>query len=311
MPVSNVTVNEPGRYGGPKLRDGLIVAFFKQAPFDEWASDVLQVFELFEQTIPAGSLAHILVGANASRDWPYSARTRARALGQFDPSKAAQRRISSVEGWGPQPVNADYHFDMWGGVDAQAIDGNGATNYVHFRFPTAFCGENGDLLASFARNVAELLPFDSGYASPALHWSTEGELLSTRTVVPGIALRHPGFDVHDHSSVRYELGRRCIGPRWLTFLGHELLETLGGVGALETALGENAVVEAFDRGVQIRISTPPNPGDVNTGDNLPELHALAKLLEPVTHFAEGSKLFPSEGDAFERWQQRFLDEWRS
>ncbi len=311
MPVSKVTVDEAGRYGGPKLRDGLVVAFFRQVPFDEWATDVLQAFELFEQTIPEDALAHILVGAKASRDWPYSMRTRAQALKQFDPSKAAQRRISSVEVWGPQPVNADYHFDMWGGSNAQRVEGNGATNYVHFRFPTAFGGEDGGALVDFARGVAERLPFDSGYASPALHWSTEGELIDTRRAVPGIALRHPGFDVHDHPSVRYELGRSCIGPRWLSFLGHELLETLGGTEALESALGGVAAVEAFGHGAQIRVATPPNPGDVNIGDTLPELRALAEVLQPVTHFAEGSKLFPSEGDAFERWQQRFLDEWRS
>ncbi|PRP90197.1 hypothetical protein ENSA5_67190 [Enhygromyxa salina] len=35
-----------GKYGGPRLRYGLWVAFFKQAPFGKWAAEVAAAFEL-------------------------------------------------------------------------------------------------------------------------------------------------------------------------------------------------------------------------------------------------------------------------
>lgn len=302
----------PGRYGGPMLRDGLVVAFFHQAPFDEWATAVLGAFEHWLAAVPKPALTFALPSSRESEAEPLGAGVLARCRAQLDPHKATQRKISAFELFGPQEVNPDYLFDVWGGLDAVRDPENPRTNYVHMRFPTAWGGEDGERLASFARELAERLDFDSGYASLALHWSTDAELIDARTRVPGLAIRHPGYDVHDHPELRYVLGRRSVGARWLTFLGPELAAELGGADALTMALAPDVLVESLpdDRGLSLRVPGPPRPGDVNRGDTLPALHRMAEALEPVTYFGFESRLFPAQGDAYDRWQRRFLGEWR-
>lgn len=311
--MTDESIAIPGRYGGPKLRDGLVVAFFHQRPFDEWAAAVGRAFEHWLTVVPPRTLAWALPSARANEAVPLRPDVLARCRAQLDPHKASQRRISAFELFGPQKTNPDWLFDVWGGLDAQRTELEPRTNYVHMRMPTAWAGEDGEQLASFARAFAELIELDSGYASLALHWSTDAELIDTSPHVPGIAIRHPGYDVHDHPELRYQLGRRCVGPRWLTFLGPELVAELGGEDRLALALAPEVVVEALpgDRGLALRVPGPPRRGDVNRGDTLPALHRMAEVLEPVTYFGIESRLFPAQTDAFDRWQRRFLDQWRS
>jgi hypothetical protein len=288
------------------LRDGLIVAFFRQAPFAEWAAEVASVFELWLQTAPPEAIAFAAVGARASDVKPVRATTLARCRGQLDAKKAAQREISSFEIGGAGEVNPDWLFDVWGGTDAVREDDNDRTNFVQMRLPTAWLDEGGDNLQQFALACAERLTFDSGYASLALHWSTEAELVRAGSKIPGIGLRHPGLDLHDHKDLRFSLGRRCVGARWLTLLGPELAEELGGEEELRDDLPPSVEVSAIAHGVALRAEGPPAAGDVNLGDSLPAMRAMAETLEPVTHFVSSSRLLV-DPDALERWQRRWLD----
>lgn len=295
-----------GRYGGPMLRDGLVVAFFKQVPFPEWAAEVAAVFDLWQKAVPPEAIAFAAVGARAADPKPVNARTLGRCRSELDPKKAEKRDISAFELGGPGPVNPDYLFDFWGGLDAVREPDNPRTNYVHMRFPTSWLDESGDKLRDFALACAAALTFDSGYASLALHWSTDAEIVRAGPHIPGIVMRHPGLDLHHHAELRYELGRRCVGARWLTLLGPELAAELGEEAQLRADLPQDVEVAVLPHGVSLRAAGPPRPGDVNRNDPLPELRAMAAVLEPVTHFEEKSKLLV-DPDALERWQRRFLD----
>lgn len=295
-----------GRYGGPMLRDGVAVVFFRQAPFVEWAPEVAALFDLFLQTAPAASLTHALVGARASKITRVDATTVARCKLQLDAGKAAQRKLNSFEIGGPEQVNRSWQFDVWGGDDAQPAADCERTNYVAMRIPTEFVDETGDNLASFVARCAELLTFDSGYASLALHWSTDGELVQAAKAIPGLALRHPGLDLAHLPEIRFGLGQRMVGARWLTLLGPALVSELGGEEELRAVLEEHVAVDALAGGVALRAPGRPRAGDVNRGDDLPKLRAMASVLESVTYEAPSSKLLVNP-DALQRWQRRFFE----
>jgi hypothetical protein len=295
-----------GRYGGPMLRDTLVVAFFRQIPFVQWAAEVRDVFALWQQTAPSDALKWAAVGSRATDVKPVGATTMSRCLGQLDPKKAAKREISSFELGGPGEVNPDWRFEFWGGLDAERNDDNPRTNYVYMRLPTTWLDETGDNLAEFTRACADKLSFDSGYASLGLGWSTDAELVRGAAQIAGLAMRHPGLDLHDPTAQRFELGRRCVGARWMTLLGPELAAELGDADGLREQLPEPVQVEAIDHGVVLRAAGPPRLGDVNLGEPLPELRAMAAVLEPVTHMAESSRLLVNP-DTLERWQRRLLD----
>lgn len=292
-----------GRYGGPMLRDGLIVTFFKQAPFPQWAPEVTAAFDYWLSAAPADAITHALVGARATRVAAVQANTVARCRSQLDAGKAAQREISSIELGGPQKVNPSWLCDVWGGLDA--TPGSTRTNYVQMRLPRHWLDATGDNLETFTLNCAQLLTFDSAYASLALHWSTDAELTRAASKIPGIALRHPGLDLHHHKDLRFTLGRRVVGARWLTLLGPDLAHELGGEAELRARISDDVNVQAIPRGVALRAKGPPRAGDVNLGDPLPELQSMAVALESVTHFEETSKLLVNP-ETLERWQRRFL-----
>ena len=93
-----------GEYGGPRLRDGLIVAFFRRAPFEQWALQVRAVFELWLATVPKTAVAWATVGSSQEESEPVSAGTVGQALAQLDPGKAAKRKISTFCIEGPQEI---------------------------------------------------------------------------------------------------------------------------------------------------------------------------------------------------------------
>jgi hypothetical protein len=296
-----------GEYGGPRLRDGLVVVFFKQTPFEGWAAEVQRVFEHWRQTVPKDAAAYAAVGGAATDPKPVTARTLSAISGQLDPAKGKKREISTFEIMGPQDLNADHVFSMVGNSEAGSSERPNETNFFGASFPTEWAGPDGEALAKFAMEVEAIATYDSGYASCALLWSTDAEIRKIRRDVASLAFRHPGFDVPDPSETRYELARRCIGANWLTFLGPDLVEELGGhdeIGSGSTDSG--LLVGQGAHGTWLRAPGPPQPGDVNRDDDLPELRAMAALLEPVCWFGEESRMF-SEPEDFERWQRRFLD----
>ena len=75
-----------------------------------------------------------------------------RVFGMVNSAPGFNRQPSVINGFselilelfGPQEVNPDYLFDVWGGLDAVRAPENPRTNYVHMRFPTAWGGEDGE-----------------------------------------------------------------------------------------------------------------------------------------------------------------------
>ena len=294
-------VELPGKYGGPRLRDGLVVVLFKRGSPVRWAPQVLTAFDLWLGAVPDGAKIFALIGASSTKTKPANARTIDRCLAMLKPEKVRARDITSFNVQGPQKTNPDFFFETRGDTKP----GKTQVSYLTMRFPTEWAEDGGDLLADFVLELSECVSFDSGYAGAALHWSVDAEMLDIRKDIPALAFRHPGFDLQDFWAACYTLGDEIWGAQWITLLGPKVLQRVGGKQAVVNAVPEFSVQET-PNGIMVRSPLPPRGGDTNLGDCVEELLPLAGLLEPVTISTDEIRFFSDRSDA-ERWHRRFID----
>ena len=176
--------------------------------------------------------------------------------------------------------------------------------------PDALTAFGARSLADTLRELAGLLPFDSGYAGPGLMWCYEGTLTEAGEVIAPFALRHPGYDVSNNDATASHLGTRSRGARWITLLGPGLVAELSGTDALRASLGEAIRIEPAGAGIAITAGPEPEIGDVNRKQDTPLLRQVAKALEPVTFFGDRflDVLLADDEDKRGRWERRLLDE---
>lgn len=296
-----MSIELEGKYGGPRLRDGLVVVLFKRGPFHTWSSEVAAAFEKWLAATPEEGKRFALVGVSSSVDKPVNPRTVGRCRGMLEPERARARELTSFNVQGPQKVNADFHFEAYGSSKPKKQ----RVNYLTMRFPSEWAEDGGEALADFVLELADLVSFDSGYAGAALHWSVDAEVSEIRKDVPGLAFRHPGFDLQEFYAAKFHLGDDVWGAQWMTLLGPKVLQRVGGKHAVIAAVPEFSVQEVSN-GVVVRSPLPPRGGDTNRGDGVEELRPLAEFLEPVTISTDESQFFRDRGDA-ERWFRRFVD----
>jgi hypothetical protein len=180
---------------------------------------------------------------------------------------------------------------------------------IELRFPSREA--NADVvegLVAFLRQVAERLPYDSGYASLALTMGADSQQSAFAQTVRKWAFRHPGFDVASNDATRHALGTKLRGPYWLTFVGPTAVAALGGAASLGKKLPKDVAVQKVGDGLMLRASQLPEVGDVNRLDNLPTLRAMAKVLKPVTLLDDNFlDLNFVDEESRARWERRHLD----
>lgn len=212
---------------------------------------------------------------------------------------------------GEDEYNPQYQFDVSGNktiIDDDSIKLK--TNLIEMRFPADFMQSYGtDSFVGLALKMADLLPYDSGYASLSLNWAVDSTLPMAAPKIVPLALRHPGYDVHMNNDTRYALGHRSRGARWLTFLGNRLVAQLGGRESLKDQLDPAIQIMEAGQGIAIRAGAAPLPGDINRKDTLPLLCSVARAIKPVTYFNDDIMLdhmFGGDETRLERWERRFL-----
>lgn len=95
-------------------------------------------------------------------------------------------------------------------------------------------------------------------------------------------VKHPGLSTGDYLSwgLGVEQGLANIG--WLTFVGDDLIETLGGRGAVTSAAGSAGVqIRAYSKGLALQAGPMPELGDVNRRQTLPIYKEVGRILQPV------------------------------
>jgi hypothetical protein len=292
------------------LREAVVVAFFLRPPISALADALLGAFDRFIGMVPADALKWASIGASSEEWKPFESTTVKRCKAQLSGTAPAKRRLTSFE-----------VKDGTRGGDAPAYACLVLGGPVRPDKPTERClfqmsfpvevleRESVSEFVKGIHTIASAIPYESGYASPSLQWA---ELGRDQAIAESRALasRYPGYDIQMNSTGRTWLGPRVRGARWLTFLGADLAQALGGAAALRDVLPDTIGIEPAGRGVMIRVGETPELGDANRKVRIPALDSLARVLEPVTAFQEvvllGS-LADWDKDRLEKWERRFLD----
>jgi hypothetical protein len=293
------------------LRDGVTLAFFLPPPLEATAPQVLAAFEEYLNRLPSGALRWAAVGASAGEWKPFARSTVGRCRALLAPEAARKRYLTAFE-----LSDGDQGGDAPGygvAVVGQPVtpDAPNATNLVQFFFPAAVTapGRVEEFVAT-ASALAALLPYRSGYGSPALQVS---ELHQAQALAEAraLAVRYPGYDVQYNQLGRLEMDAKVRGARWLTFLGPDLVSALGGEEALRHALPAAVSVRPVGHGLLLRAGEYPEICDANRQAGTPLLRAVAAVLEPVTRFGEevllATNFAADDEDFLRRWERRFLD----
>jgi len=288
------------------VRDAQLAAFFIQRPYRDLATAFREVFDYWVSRSPEPARTWALIGPDADEYKPFGPKLLSRAMAQFDPARAKRIDMSSLEIGGPQETNPDYSFAFIGDNDIEEDE----TNLIEIRYPSLE-PENVEHYVETIRQIAARIPYDSGYASPALTHLGDRQKAEFAKAARKWAFRHPGFDMPENDGTNSAIGRRLRGAYWITFVGPWALKKLGGEEALRKALTKDTreiEVARAGNGVMIRAGRLPELGDVNRGDKLPLLRAVAAILEPVIltgdRFLNG--IFRDE-DERASWERRHLD----
>jgi hypothetical protein len=169
---------------------------------------------------------------------------------------------------------------------------------------------------SFVRLVkgwADRLPVVHGYGGFALNESVvDGKRQRNSRYVFAVAQRFPGLEVEDTLGTAMKCIDWIKGVNWLTLLGEDFVQQLGGVDQLRSKLGPDIHLYPIASGGQIiQAGDRPGVGDVNAGERLPAYRDVARILKPIraiTHPALGFSEFGSFGETgTEKWLRRFDD----
>jgi hypothetical protein len=179
---------------------------------------------------------------------------------------------------------------------------------IRFVLPASFVEGSSEPLATLARRLPRKLKFSSGLGGYSLNWNKIGELAyEAKKDVYIISQRYPGIDIPDLDGDLEVIsqGIKCVN--WLTFLGSEYVEKLGGIDKLKGSLNHEIVCDRIGNGAVIQAGPRPETGDVNRRLTLPLYQQVGRLVAPL-RFQQHMAFIPSLEDADEatlRWLARF------
>ena len=202
--------------------------------------------------------------------------------------------------------------------------------------------QNKDLKSSLERNINGFLQGIRGRRMERVNKIAalikNGQTILTHCNVSGelapfakIARRYHGIDIDKYEryintilnycnnltdEYRSLLGIKSVD--WLTLLGHELIEKIGGIDDLSRQLksgpyGDGIIIHKLPYGICIQAGPEPDVGDVNSPEKeiLPYYHHVGRILKPI-HFLQNEHGIYKDGVySFEsvedttKWLQRF------
>lgn len=200
-------------------------------------------------------------------------------------------------------------FRVHGDDEELDLDSGDTTiNFVQIRVPLS-TADDPDALAARLVELAAPLEFECGTAGLMLHTTPfgGGELWKE---VRGIVTRFEGVEPDGVDKGRWRASLGLTGINWLTFVGPQHLQTLGGAASVEARAAKAAgiTVQRLGRGIVLRAGPRPRVGDRNKPsaalDPYREVHRIvgpALFLDEDYAFDHDS----FDGSATVEWLQRF------
>ena len=167
-------------------------------------------------------------------------------------------------------------------------------------------------LTAVAEAALRELPFWWGTAGPAFDFSDGSPHVAARRIAAE-AKRHWGVDIPHPTAEQWSALDGLTTVHWLTLVGTRFADRFpGGLDALATAAAAQAPAGLFVRrglhGLAIAAGPAPLTGDINRGDDLTALAAVARLLAPLRLAAPTAAHTALWPDAFlAAWMRRFDD----
>lgn len=127
-------------------------------------------------------------------------------------------------------------------------------------------------------------PVHWGSAGYAFHWEDTNSKVDrfADQWLGGHLAEHPGLSTGElgEFGLFVEQGLASIG--WLTFVGDELIEHLGGRAALAAAVADTSTtIRSYAKGIALQAGPIPELGNVNRRKNLDHYREIGRLLAPV------------------------------
>jgi len=164
---------------------------------------------------------------------------------------------------------------------------------------------NWNDLRTLLAELAGAFPYRYGHVGYALCWndmSVERDI-EVSTLIRPLLKRYPGLSLGNP----FELCDQDLPPvNWLTLIGPELLETIGGIDNVRQALADDDAISILPlgRGVGIKAGETPQLGDLNRGDDLPLYRKVGTYLREYRGEPEIELTGLNEEES-EAWLARF------
>jgi hypothetical protein len=145
-------------------------------------------------------------------------------------------------------------------------------------------GLNG--VMSYLNSSLAGFPLLSGYVGYSFSWNHSDPRVEDATApyFHQWLQRHPGLMAPNVMSHGRFASYGLVDLGWITLLGKEYCDRMGGMEALRSSLDtvRGVVVEEIDGGgAMIRIGDAPRLGDTKTGDTLEDYRATGKVISPL------------------------------
>jgi hypothetical protein len=176
---------------------------------------------------------------------------------------------------------------------------------LSFWLPTEYLEEQGPArIRALALELAEKLPFNSGYVDLALDYT---EASGHPKLVHLVRTRYLGIH-YTGGPINPDMNTWVEGVHWMNFLGQPVLGAVGGVAGLRERLKLPglSIQEMSRERVLLTLGDEPDTGDVEAGRTLPLHRALARVLEPHL-YSSAPRRWLEDLEAQCRWERRFLE----
>lgn len=182
---------------------------------------------------------------------------------------------SEKEHWGVPALT--FHLEQ--------VDPENPTALFRVCLPPDSFQRDRDAVFDFLTDALTGFPLAWGWVDFSLLWNNLLDDIDypVHERLPGILKRFPGLSYGDHTLYQALAAEGVGHVGWITLLGPEYAERLGGLPALEERLKGSVVrlLKLADGAVGLQAGEEPSVGDVNRGDDLPLRREVGAILEPV------------------------------
>jgi hypothetical protein len=217
------------------------VALYTGTDLSTIPSSVLHIYEKFLTACPPDRLRWYST-ENMTRHKPCTPRALDMLRGWLKPGAPARKVINIHLTDGERlDYASEYSFWVYGKEPGDLKHGVHA-NVIRCAFPGSWGVEKPGELLAFARDMCEHFPFQSGHAGLVLETS-EYKRSQSHVAAWRLSMQHPGMDISNLVTDPVTLRREAIkGVNWLTILGAEFTDRVGGVEGLRQELPDSVGV---------------------------------------------------------------------